>query len=410
MSVRSFLTLGGLCLLLAATLGSGCRPSAPQAPDQPAEEAVVVRGPLALSTSVEGSLEARRVETILSRFQGRATLIDLVPEGTQVTKGDRLARFDASQLENDLVKLRNELTRAEAVMDSLENAELPLEKQDLAVQLGEAQYLYDTESQILVDTRELADRKLVSPREIEQQTLRLATLAAKQAQLRQRGKLMDEHLHPARLTQARANLEAARQQIALAQEQLSNCVISAPSSGLAVYLPLHVGNEFRTIRVGDTVYPNQPFLCLPDMTDFIAQGFIPESELARVQPGQKTVITPLAYPDCHLAGTVETLGVMAQSRPGYPLWQKFFHLAIRIDQKDARLRPGMSLRMEISAGDRPDAVLIPRRAVQWEGDTPFCSLRSARGLERRPLKLGPGNERWFEVLEGVAPGDRIVSP
>jgi multidrug resistance efflux pump len=395
---------------MAATLGTGCRPSAAGNAGEAPDETLIIRGPLSVWTALEGSLEARRVETILSRFQGRATLIDIVPEGTQVARGDRLARFDASQLENDLVKLRNELTRAEAVLDSLENAEIPLEKQDLAVQLSEAQYQYDTESQILTDTRELADRKLVSAREIEQQTLRLATLAAKQAQLRRRGRLMDDHLHPAKLTQARANLEAARQQVALAQQQLSNCVIVAPSSGLTVHLPLHVGNEFRTIRVGDTVYPNQPFLCLPDMSDFIAQGFIPESELARIQPGQKAVITPLAYPDVRLAGTVEALGVMAQSRPGYPLWQKFFTLAIRIDQRDSRLRPGMSLGMEIVAGERTEAVLIPRRAVQWEGATPFCQIRSAGGLERRALKLGLGNDRWFEVLEGVTPGDRVVPP
>jgi HlyD family secretion protein len=351
------------------------------------------------------------VETILSLFQGRATLIELLPEGTQVRKGDVLARLDASQLETDLVKLGSELARSEAALDALENAEIPLEKRDVAVQRLELQNLIDTENQILTDTRELADRRLISPREIDQQTVKLAHLAAKQVQLDQREKLSAEHLYPAKLAQARANLDAARQQVLLAQRQSSNCVITAPADGLVVYLPLHVGNEFRPLRVGDSLYPNQPFLCLPDMREFTAQGFIPESDLALVQPGKTAIITPLAYPDCRLNGTVETLGAMAQPQPGYPLWQKFFRVVIRLDGLDARLRPGMSLHMEVNAVDRPNTVLIPRAAVRWDQGAPSCEVRTAGGRAApRPLKLGPGNARWFEVLEGVNPGDQVVLP
>lgn len=398
-----------MLLVVTVLFGNSCsRSDSP--PPAPGEDRVI-RGPLSVRTACEGTLEARHVETILSLFQGRATLIELLPEGTQVRKGDVLARLDASQLETDLVKLGSELARSEAALDALENAEIPLEKRDVAVQRLELQNLIDTENQILTDTRELADRRLISPREIDQQTVKLAHLAAKQVQLDQREKLSAEHLYPAKLAQARANLDAARQQVLVAQRQSSNCVITAPADGLVVYLPLHVGNEFRPLRVGDSLYPNQPFLCLPDMREFTAQGFIPESDLALVQPGKTAIITPLAYPDCRLNGTVETLGAMAQPQPGYPLWQKFFRVVIRLDGLDARLRPGMSLHMEVNAVDRPNTVLIPRAAVRWDQGAPSCEVRTAGGRAApRPLKLGPGNARWFEVLEGVNPGDQVVLP
>lgn len=397
-------------LLLLATLFVGGCEKPPSSHPAPREEALVIKGPLSVWTPCDGTLEARRVETILSRFQGRATLIELVPEGSQVKRGALLVRLDGSQLETDLVKLKNETARTEAELDALEHATLPLEMQDFDVQLNDLRYQYDTEKQILEDTRELVDRKLVSRREIEQEELKLAGLKAKTNQIQQHRDLAKAHLHPAKLTQARAAVEAARQQLTLAQQQYSNCVITAPSDGLAVYLPLHVGTEFRTVRVGDTIYPNQPFLCIPDMSEFIVPCFIPESDLARVRVGQSAVVTPLAYPDLHLAATVESVGLMAQTQPGYPDWQKYFRVVIRIDQLDARLRPGMSLHVEVCSFNRPDAILIPRVAVQWEQGNASCQIRTSRGIERRSLKLGWCDARFHEVIEGVAAGDRLILP
>ncbi len=370
----------------------------------------MIQGPLTVWTPCDGTLEARHVETILSRFQGRATLIELVPEGAQVKRGDLLVRLDGSQLETDLLKLKSETARTEAELDALEHATIPLEIQDFEVQLNDLRFQYDTEKQILTDTRELVDRKLVSRREIEQQELKLSSLEAKGAQIMQHKKLAETHLHPAKLTQARAAVEAARQQMNLAQQQLSNCIVTAPADGIAVYLPLHVGNEFRALRVGDTLYPNQPFLCIPDMSEFIVPCFIPESDLARVQVGQPAVVTPLAFPDLHLSASVESLGIMAQSQPGYPAWQKYFRVVIRIDQRDPHLRPGMSLHVEVCSCSRQGATLIPRIAVQWDEGKASCQVLTARGPERRPLKLGWSDVRFHEVLEGVAAGDRVSLP
>lgn len=402
MSTRPILYLA----LLAACSVAGCRPAVAPSPG----EARVTRGPFRATVACEGTVEAQRMETVLSRFQGRATLVELVPEGTEVRPGDILARLDTSQLESDVVKLRNALTRAETALDALRYADIPLERQDLAVQLGDLQYQFDSEQQILADTRELADRQLVSRHEVEQQEARLANLAAKRNQLEQRRALIEQHAHPAKLAQAEADVEAARQQLDQVNQQLSNCVVTAPAAGLVVYLPLHIGGEYRPVRVGDTLYPNQPFLCVPDLRVLTVQAFIPEAELARVELGQKADITPLAFPDSRLPGTVESLGGMAQTRPGYPAWQRFLRVIIRLDQGEARLRPGMSAHIDIVSAERTEATLIPRSAVRWENGTPTCTVHTPQGLAIRPLTLGAGNEQSFDVRAGVVPGDVVVLP
>ncbi len=97
------------CLRLAAflcgfLLSSGCgRPADPES-----APIVVSQGTLSVWSSYQGKLEARKVEIILSRFNGSATIVDLAPEGSQVSAGDMLVRFDSSQVERDLLKLERD--------------------------------------------------------------------------------------------------------------------------------------------------------------------------------------------------------------------------------------------------------------------------------------------------------------
>jgi HlyD family secretion protein len=375
-----------------------------------AASAVVARGELALWTPCEGALETRRMDSILSRLSGRATLLQLVPEGSLVKAGDVLARFDCSDIEREAVKVRQDLARAEAELDALENAELPLERQELDLKIQDLKAQVEADRQTLADTRELVARKLVPRTELDQQDSRLAASGARLRQLEQRAELMQRHLHPSRIAAARANVAAARRQEETIARQLADSVIPAPAAGLVTYLPVHLGNEFRAVRVGDTLYANQPFMCIPDMSELVVHCYLPESELGLAQPGARAVVTPVAYPDCRLRAVVETVGAMAQSQPNQPAWRKYFRVTVRIEDRDPRLRPGMSLLVDILSYRAPDALLVPRLAVTWEQGEPACQVLTRQGQVTRRVRLGRGNERWFEVLEGLEPGNQVVLP
>jgi HlyD family secretion protein len=396
-------------LLATALTLAACRPT-PDASNPGPRETVVTRGPLEVWTPCAGILDARRTETIFSRFQGRATVVEIIPDGAEVHEGDTLIRLDSSDVENELVKVNNDLARSRAELEALEKADIPIERADIEARLGELRALAEAEQQTLADTRDLVERKLLSRRELEQQESRLAVAKAKADQLASQLKLTIDHLHPARLTRARAARDAAQRQYDSACRQLSNAVIRTPAAGLVVHLPVPIGTEYRTVRVGDSVFPNQPLLCIPDLREFVAQTFIPEADLARVSTAAPARITPLAYPDLPLAATVETISATAQARPGYPAWQKYFRVTLRLQQADPRLRPGMSVAIDIQSHVRPDAVLLPRRAVQWENGRPSCRVPATRHTESRPLELGVGNDSFFEVLGGVKPGERILLP
>lgn len=366
-------------------------------------------GPLQVWTVYPGKLEARRVEIIMSKFQGTATIVELAPEGISVQAGDLLVRFDSSQVERDLLKLQRDFQLAQSDLERLEKGEQPLELRELEAQRLEAQSNYEAERQYLEDLRALLEEELVSEQEIEQQKLKVEQLRATLDKLDQRIALTRDFLHPAARARARATMAAAEQELILAQRQLENCTVFAPSAGTVVYRPLHVGGEFRTVRVGDSLYRNQPFMSIPDMQDLVIDILIPEAELARVETGHEVLVTPLSYPSLKLRGRVEAVGSMATTAMERPGWQRYFRALIGLRESDPRLRSGMSVQAEVLSYSNDQAVLVPRAFVRMENNEPVV-FPAARGAAPRRVKLGWADLRHFEVLDGLAPGDKIRKP
>ncbi|MCO5045760.1 MAG: efflux RND transporter periplasmic adaptor subunit [Verrucomicrobia bacterium] len=368
----------------------------------------IATGPMQVWTVYPGKLEARRVEVIMSKFNGSATIVELAPEGAPVKAGDLLVKFDSSQVERDLLKLQRDFQLASSDLERIEKAELPLELRDLEAQRIEAQMTFEAEKQYLEDSRALLAEDLVSEQELEQQKLKVDQLKTQLEKLDQKIALTKDFLHPSALERARATLSSAEQELKLAKAQLANCTVLAPADGVVVYRPLHVGGEFRTVRVGDSIYKNQPFLIIPDMRDLIIEVQIPEAELARVEIGRSVRVTPLSYPDLALTGNVETVGSMATIVADRPGWQRYFRAVIGLQDADPRLRSGMSVEAEILSYSADNALLIPRSFVHMNGNEPTARI-AGPPARTQPLKLGWADVQNFEVLDGLKPGD-VVKP
>lgn len=377
--------------------------------DEAAPEVVVLtRGPFEVWSVYEGVLEARSLKSIMSKGRGAVTVEEIVSQGTAVREGDVLARFDASDVERDIVRLERDLALARAELESLEYAKLPLEVRDLESRLLDAKVSLDAEEQYLVDTRELLEEDLVSAQEVKQQETRAEAARKLAANLEVQLALTKEYLHPSALERARATLDSAQQEMEMAKEKLSSCVVLAPVDGIVVYRPVHVGGEYRTLRVGDTVYRNQTIMVLPDMTDPVVQCNVPEAELSRVAVGSRVVVTPVSYPDLRLEGEVESVGSMAQNVAGRPGWQKYFLVMIRLHQNDPRLRSGMSVRANVLSYAAADGLTIPRAAVHWDGEAAWVEVGRIGGRERRDVVLGMTGDQQVEVRSGLEPGDKVV--
>ena len=272
----------------------------------------------------------------------------------------------------------------------------------------EARTEFKGEDRYLKDIIELVNEDLVSPQEVEQQREKVREHRTRVESLELDLKLTEEYLHPMAIEKAKTSLASAKQSLALAIRQLKDSVIRAPSDGIIVHIPLHIAGKFRTIRIGDTVYANQPFMMLPDLSDLVVQIEVPESELARVKKGAEAAVRLLAYPSLSLRGTVEHISTVAQNVPERPSWQRFFLVVIDLDGVDARIRPGMSATANILSYHNSTVTLVPRNAVVWEGDQALVTIDRLNRTEKIEIKVGMANSTHYEVIEGLLPGEAVL--
>lgn len=72
------------------------------------------RGPLMISVLESGAIKAKEQEIIRNEVEGRTTIVEIVPEGTRVKKGDLLVQLDASTMDDELIDQEIKVKNAEA--------------------------------------------------------------------------------------------------------------------------------------------------------------------------------------------------------------------------------------------------------------------------------------------------------
>lgn len=400
-------TSPGSQLVLLATIAAvalSCR-------RQPAESfATVTEGPMEVWSVYDGTIESVNMRDICSTLEGPATIVELAPDGAAVKAGAVLVRFDKAALERDLVRLDRDYALAAADIASLTNARIPLGLAALEAKLASARRQMAEEARAVEEDRELARDKLIAARDVEIQEARLAEARSLAGALEEELRLTRSYVHPSERSRAEAALTAGAQELAMARQRLSNSVIVASADGVVAYKALPVGGEFRTVRAGDTVYRNQAFMALPDMSQLLMRFDVPEGELTRVRRGAPALVRPLAYPDLVVTGRIDAVGAMAQTRAGHAGADRYFNAVIRLDGIDERLRSGMTARARVLAYANDRVPQVPRRCVWWEDGSPRCRKIGPAGSETVSLRLGMAGDTQYEVLEGLRPGDRVVVP
>ena len=405
-----------LCAALALLLlgAVSCRPAgsaSPGAADAAPRWVPVERRDIRQTVPFQGELEARNMLQIAVGLQGSAVLAEIAPEGTRVRKGNILARFDSAQIEQDLARQENECVRTRQELESLEKAELPLELLDLESQRADLLAELEAETAFLETARDLASRGLMSDTEILRQREKLAALQLKADRAGTRLRLTSEHLHAARLAKARAALEAAERQRDFTARQLALCEIRAPADGTVSHVPLPVGGEYRTAHVGDNLFRNQVFLCIPQDADCVVRGYVEESALPCIRPGAPAVAVPAAFPDLRLPGRVESVGAMARTRPGQPVWRKYFPVSIALDHLPRELPAGLTVRVEITAGEAASALSVPRAALEDREGRLWVERRTPSGAAApAEVEIGWTDSEYAEIRSGLSEGDLVRCP
>lgn len=185
----------------------------------------------------------------------------------------------------------------------------------------------------------------------------------------------------------------ATAQAAEARASIGDRVIRAPFAGWV---------SLRNISAGAVVTAGTEIAQISDISRIKLDFAVPETLLAHVQPGQAINAKAAAYPDQPFNGTIATVDPVLN-----PETRAATVRAI-LANGDRKLKPGMLLTVSIESAAR-QSLAVPELAVVGEGDKSFVFILDGDKVKRVPVKPGLRQGGKVEILEGLSPGQRVVT-
>ena len=162
--------------------------------------------------------------------------------------------------------------------------------------------------------------------------------------------------------------------------------------------------EGRKFEVGDSTWNGAELMLIPDLSEMLVDTRMSDVDDGKVTPGMAVVCTLDAYPERQIPGFVRSITPVAQ-------WlnmrseQRFFRIMVDLEETDPEImRPGMSVKVEVETTLRERAVLVSRRALEFDADGAY--LRLAEVAHQR-VRLGPCNAQDCVLEEGPPVGTQV---
>ncbi|MGB0154552.1 MAG: efflux RND transporter periplasmic adaptor subunit [Verrucomicrobiales bacterium] len=171
----------------------------------------------------------------------------------------------------------------------------------------------------------------------------------------------------------------------------------APMSGIVV--DSHV-------RLGEPVEPSQDILDISDRSEMWAVAKIPESEAHKIKPGTKARMKVPALDNGHTVIEMKRFGVSADREAGT------VDGIFVVENPEGHLKPGMRAEFGIITSTREFVMSVPREAVQGDPSKRVVFVEDfdiPNAFVKAPVVLGEQNDQYVEVIQGLFPGDEVVT-
>lgn len=218
----------------------------------------------------------------------------------------------------------------------------------------------------------------------------------------------------AELENRRKQLKGAENRLAKLVRQRDEATITARKDGLVVYsTTLERGMRWGgggdgPLQIGTQVYPNQLLVVLPDTSEMVAALRVHESLSSKLHPGQSVAVKVDAAGGVTFMGTVDSVGVMAESGGWRDPNLREYTVRVALDTKAENLKPAMRCEGRIILDAVPETLTVPVQAVFNEGPVMFVYVPQGQKYTRKPIRMGRRSETLAEISKGVDEGEVVL--
>lgn len=325
----------------------------------------------------------------ISPLEGGVVQEIRIEEGSQVKKGDVILCLSNENLDLQILNSEAELAEKENI---LRNTMISMEQQKLSVQQDRLQLEMEVRrtSRAYEQQKSLYEEKLIA-REEWLKAQEDYELAADKLQLVRNREVQDSLYRTVQIEQMEESLRNMRLNMQMIRKRKENLTIKAPIDGELGLLDVVLGQSVQSgAKIGQ----------INDLTSYKIEAQIDEHYIDRVLPGL----------DATFERQNESYGAVI--RKVYP---EVRNGKFKADFKFSGVQPenirtGQTYYMNLQLGQPEEAVIIPRGTFYQNTGGKWIYVISPDGTRatRREIRIGRQNPQYYEVLEGLEPGEKVI--
>ncbi|MBN2412939.1 efflux RND transporter periplasmic adaptor subunit [candidate division KSB1 bacterium] len=310
--------------------------------------------------------------------------------GTFVQKGDSILTLANTDLVMNIMYREAELFEQS---NNLRNTRLAMEQHrlNLQAQLIELNYEIRQQKRNYERSQELVERKLISLKEFEEARDRYDYLVNKREITLETHK-QDSLYRIAQVEQLEASLHRMQDNLEIVRKNMENLTLKAPITGQLTSLNAEIGeSKSRGERLGQI-----------DVLDgFKIRVQVDEHYIARIQPGQTG--------EFNFAGDTYKL-IIKKIFP--EVKEGRFEVDMEFtDGEPEGIRRGQTTHIRLALGDLSEAILLATGGFYSStgGQWVYVVDENGNTARKRQIRIGRQNTQNYEILEGLNPGERVIT-
>lgn len=313
----------------------------------------------------------------------------VVEEGASVHKGDVLVELSNTSLTLEILNSEAELAEKQNI---LRNTLISMEQQKLDLRLDKVQLDLDVERKRRTwqQNEELYRNNLIA-REDWLQSKEDYELAAKKRELNIERQVQDSLYRTVQIEQMEDNLANMKRNMELIRQRIGNLQVKSPIDG-------EVG--LLDVVLGQSVSSGQKIGQVNDLSDYKVEAQIDESYIDRVRAGLDAT-----FERQDTSFTMRLRKVYPEVRNG-----QFRADFTFVGAHPRNIRSGQTYYLHLELGQPTDAVIIPRGSFYQSTGGAWIYVLTPEGdrAYKRQIRIGRQNPQYYEVLEGLEPGERVI--
>jgi RND family efflux transporter MFP subunit len=232
--------------------------------------------------------------------------------------------------------------------------------------------------------------------EVAQNQAALATARANLRTFQQKKAALAQR---ATVTVESASLRVKQQQdlVAALEEKVRSAAVIAPADGTLYSLPVHKGDF---VKLGDVLAE------MADLRHVRVRAFMDEPDLGALAQNQGVQVLWDAMPNRIWNGKVEQVPKQVVARGSRSVGE----VLCSVDNDKVELLPNVNVEVRILVHEQRAVLVIPRGAVRYDQGQHFVLAYNRDAVHRRDIKVGVASADKYEVLSGLAQGDKVALP